>query len=314
MRTTLVVMMLVLAQYSTHTISRDSHHTPLDSDDIIRAMRTFDEAMLNKGYSLTLAVDRPGFWSGIRSNYRMRVSQDKNRRVIIEDKRRYYGKIAGGLSETSTVKPGEHIGFLSVVQYLEKLPNTYIEIPRGAIMVRFHSDGSFTAEAEGKPDKGGFIRLLRSPKEAVSGTWSERCFRALGRGITNQLGKGVSATMLEDGRIHLIAKDREWADGEWRLIVDPNSQYLVVQAELIDVTSGEIVEMWHNSGRMGTFIPLARNAVWMDNDNLIVECLDYQSCFAEEWYSEVESFVHNPPSGTVIRDLGVKPFVDFQVR
>ncbi len=316
MRTTLIVVMLVLVQYSTHTISWDSHHIPLDldGDDVIKTMRSFDEVIQIKGYSLTLAVDRPGFWSGIRNSYRMRVAQDKERKVIIEDKRRYYGRIAGGLSETSKVKPDERIGFPFEAQYLEKLPNTYIEILQGSTVVRFHSDGGFTVEAEGKPDRGGFIRLLPSPN-CPPLTWSEISLRALGRGIAKELGKGISATLLEDGRIHLTARHKEWRDGEWRLVVDPKNQYLVVQAELIDVTSGEVVEKWHNSGTIGDSIPLARNAVWVKGDNtLIVECLDYQPCFTEEWYQKVESFVSNPPSGAVIRDLRVEPFVDFRVR
>jgi len=299
----------------------------LAANMVIQQMRVVDNSLKRQGFSLTLALERPSFWSEVRVGYRARITRDRHRLIMISDQTCYSASLSytylRAIHERSLAKPLGSGNILSAGRWVEMLyweeplNHIYIEAYRGETV--YVSPSGESVGVRSSHDKRLGIVLQKSRSDCISATWADRSLWALGRGISVRLGTGRSARNLENGHIFLVAGDKEWESGEWRLVIDPKHRYLVVEAELVNTTNGQCVERWRNTGKMGQSIPIAQKAVWTNEPekqdaSFVVECIKYEPCFSEEWYQEVRSRIMRPTKGSSVTDMRVTPFTVFIIK
>lgn len=297
----------------------------LDPDAIIRQMKQADYKLVTTGYTLHLVCERPdGFYPEMKFRYRVRATCKDTIGAIVDDQVRYtgapdYKRFKQDTERFSPIKyrEGEPIPHLLDVERLYYQDSTKKLYVQGYAMVRVkvYPDGKLIFDMSRPPNSdqiGLFIERSRSMCE--SATWFDYSVQALGRNVAARLGAGITAQRMDNGQIQLVAKDKSWEDGEWHLVVDAQRAYLVVAAKLIDKRTGEVREEWHNTGSVGDGLPFARQGVWTDSDTrqyLVVECVDHQLCFDDDFALQVLSRVKRQRS---FRDMRVAPFVDVRVR
>ncbi|MEM2592462.1 MAG: hypothetical protein QXI60_07745 [Thermofilaceae archaeon] len=307
-------------------IAQDHPSGQMDPDYIIRQMEQADRQLMTTGYTLVLKCERPnGFYPDMKVHYRVRATCNDKITAIVDDQMRYtgapnYKHLKENVDRWSPIKYSEGsplpLGRAVEMLYYEDASRKLYVQGQAAEVVQVYPDGKIVvgSPCASTDDRIG-ITIERSRNMGVSATWFDYSVLALGRKVSAMLGKGIAAQPMKDGRVQLVAKHRNWSDGEWHLVVDPQRAYLVVEAKLIDKSTNEIVKQWWSTGSIGDKLPFARRAVLRfkpkDQDYLVVECVEYRLCFDDDFARQVLQRIKRQRS---FRDMRVEPFLDIRVR
>ncbi len=153
---------------------------------------------------------------------------------------------------------------------------------------------------------------------------------ASGRGYTRYIEKPLSVRKLPDGLIELRAKGFIWVvpaqaspdwEGEWRLIINPNEDYLVRRADF--VRDGEVVLRYTTRGVLqGSYrVALKGAQVWDPEDTSAEERFwkqmtfrSFQIGFSADFFEQAKLTIESPAKGTYILDFRSEPVRDSTVK
>ncbi|GBC92095.1 hypothetical protein HRbin15_00559 [bacterium HR15] len=302
-------------------------------DEVIRQMRETDQLLLTTGYTVELHCDREDVpFREARQRYRVLATCREGQAAIHESQFSHpthpsYRFLKNYLTNTTPQiivdgKPwipypeGSPLPFMRPIErvyYEHKKRKLFVQAMRlETIWVASNDRISHTDPASSNLS----VLIERSRRWCEAATWFDRSMCALGRFVSSELGKGLSASWLQDGRILLVADHHLYPEWEWHLVVDPRLRYLTVQAELVERKTKKILQRWQNSGVMQGEIPLAQQAVWTEEASqssaqLVVECRSYELCFDKNLHEEIFQRIKKAKS---FRDMRVEPFVDIQVK
>lgn len=294
-------------------------HSP---EQVLHALRKSDQIFW-QGYSLSLLVEAPDFWQQTVS-YRLRATSDQGTVIVIRDQVRYHGappyRVLEGWNKQSFIQ-SDKLLLDGALPYIRWVQTWYLQ------------EGKLYTEAEKLetvfvlPDntvqsassRSNISLFIHRSSNCPSHNWLKYAENALGRGFSRYLGNALSHNRLPDGRLELLATDREVAENRWRLVIDPAHQFLVVNAELLQL-DGTVREQWQTEGVVETSVPVAKRGVmyrYYDGAQHQISrfaCVSYERCFQTDWYAEVRQLIRRPPAGSRVIDYRTEPFTTFIIK